>query len=265
MTANAMLATARPRRSLRRLALTASAGIVLTLLPTIGTAGAETFIDPDDRCLPPLPGQPDEGVPPAPFVDRDQISPVHQESVDCLFAEGIAEGYTDGTYRPMQPTTRGQMATFIINSLRAAGYDLPAPEPTSFTDIQGTTHEENITLLETIGVTNGTTETTYSPFALVRRDQMASYLVQATEYAFGEDEPLPDEEVPPFAVAEEPVPAFPDVTPANMHYDNVNSGALVLGLLDGKSTGLYDPDMNVNREQMASFLVRLVDLTLIVE
>jgi hypothetical protein len=184
MTANATLATARPRRSLRRLALTASAGIVLTLLP-VTTAGAETFIDPDDRCLPPLPGQPDEEVPPAPVADRDQITPVHQPSVDCLFEEGIATGFTNGTYGPMQSTTRGQMATFIINSLLAAGYDLPEAEPTSFTDIQGTTHEENIELLETIGVTNGTTATTYSPFALVRRDQMASYLVQAAEFAFG--------------------------------------------------------------------------------
>lgn len=258
MTANATLTTARPRRSLRRLALTASAGIVLTLLPAAGPAGAETFTDPDDRCLPPQPGQPDEAVPPAPVNDRDQISDVHKQSVDCLFAEGIAKGFTDGSYGPMQPTTRGQMATFIINSLRAAGYDLPAGEPSSFNDIAGTTHEENIKVLETIGVTKGTSATTYSPFAMVRRDQMASYLVQAAEYAFGEDDLA-------FLVGEEPVPAFADVPPANMHYDNVNSGALVLGLLDGKSSGLYDPDMNVNREQMASFLVRLVDLTLIVE
>ena len=256
MTANDTLAAARPRRSLRRLALTASAGIVLTLLPVSSTAGAETFTDPADRCIPPLPGQPDQPVPPAPVSDRDQISDVHKESVDCLFAMDIAEGFTNGTYGPMAPTTRGQMATFIINSLRAAGYELPAGGDTAFTDIAGTTHEENIKVLEEIKVTNGATTTTYNPHAMIRRDQMASYLVQAVEYAFGDSD---------FLVGEEPVPAFPDVPPANMHYDNVNSGALVLGLLDGKSSGLYDPDMNVNREQMASFLVRLVDFTLIVE
>ena len=257
-------AKARPSRSLRRLALTASAGVTLTLLPLAGTAGAETFTDPADRCVPPQPGQPDEGVPPAPVDDRSQIAEVHRPSVDCLFADGIAKGFTDGSYGPGRPTTRGQMATFIISSLRAAGYDLPAAEPTAFTDIQGTTHEENIEVLETIGVTNGTTATTYSPFALVRRDQMASYLVQAAEYAFGDDE-VPAGEEPAFGVGEEPVPAFPDVPPVNTHYDNVNSGARVLGLLDGKATGLYDPGMDVNREQMASFLVRLVDLTLVVE
>ncbi|MDQ3385816.1 MAG: S-layer homology domain-containing protein [Actinomycetota bacterium] len=263
MTANETLAAARPRRSLRRLALTASAGIVMTLLPVASTAGAETFTDPADRCIPPLPGQPDQGVPPAPVSDRDQVSEVHKQSVDCVFEMDIARGFTDGTYGPMASTTRGQMATFIINSLRAAGYELPAGGDTAFTDIQGTTHEENIKVLEEIKVTNGATPTTYNPHALIRRDQMASYLVQAAEYAFGDREPL--EGVEPFAVGDEPVPAFPDVPPANMHYDNVNSGALVLGLLDGKSSGLYDPDMNVNREQMASFLVRLVDLTLIVE
>ena len=263
MPANETLAAARPRRSLRRLALTASAGIVLTILPVASTAGAETFTDPDDRCIPPLPGQPDEPVPPAPVSDRDRISDVHKESVDCVFAMDIAEGFTDGTYGPMAPTTRGQMATFIINSLRAAGYELPEPGDTRFTDIAGTTHEENIKILEEIKVTNGTTSTTYEPFAMIRRDQMASYLVQAAMFAFGDTEFMAGDE--PFKVGDEPVPAFTDVPPDNPHYTNVNSGALVLGLLDGKAEGIYDPSMNVNREQMASFLVRLVDLTLIVE
>jgi hypothetical protein len=50
-----------------------------------------------------------------------------------------------------------------------------------------------------------------------------------------------------------------------VHYDNVNSGALVLGLVSGKNETTFDPGMFTTREQMASFLVRLVDLTLIVE
>jgi hypothetical protein len=85
---------------------------------------------------------------------------------------------------------------------------------------------------------------------------MASFMVQAAEYAFGDDE---------FLVGEEPVPAFEDVQPDNVHYDNVNSGALVLGLVSGKNETTFDPGMFTTREQMASFLVRLVDLTLIVE
>ncbi|MEX2659605.1 MAG: hypothetical protein WD232_07905, partial [Acidimicrobiales bacterium] len=58
---------------------------------------------------------------------------------------------------------------------------------------------------------------------------------------------------------------FPDVTPANVHYDNVNTAAQVLGLADGLSTGLYGPRALTQRQQMATFLVRLVDLTLVPE
>ncbi len=148
------------------------------------------------------------------------------------------------------------MATFIINALRAAGYTLPPARDPGFTDIAGSVHADNIRLLATIGVTSGRTPTTYDPSGVVRRDQMASYLVQAAEYAFGEGDNG--------FMAIEGVPAFRDVMPDNVHYDNVNAGARVLGLLAGRTPDLYDPNPPVTREQMASFLVRLVDLTLMV-
>ena len=244
----------RHRRRLRRTAAMASMGLALALLPTMGTASAETFTDPNDRCLP------GEDAPPAPFSDRDQISPAHLPSVDCIAAMKIGNGQGDGTYNPKGMTRRDQMATFIVNSLRAAGYDLPEPEDTPFTDIEGNVHAENIGILVATGITSGKTETTYAPAELVRRDQMVSFLVQAAEYAFGDDD-LEN----PFAPGEEPTPAFDDVSPDNVHAANIDAGALVLGLVDGKAPRVFDPAMFTAREQMASFLVRLVDLTLIVE
>lgn len=136
------------------MALATTAGIAMTMIPAVGTASAETFTDPNDRCLP------DVDAPPAPIPDRDAISPVHIPSVDCLFAQGIAAGHMDKTYGPFEMTTRGQMATFIVNTLRAAGYELPPPAEVGFTDIEGNTHEDNIQILTLIGVTNGTTPTT---------------------------------------------------------------------------------------------------------
>ena len=250
MTATANTRGQGPTRSLRRLALAASAGMVLTLIPLTGTAGAETFTDPNDRCLP------GADAPPAPFSDRDQISDVHKPSVDCIFAMNIGHGFPDGTYRPREMTTRAHMASFIVRSLEAAGYTLPAIEDPGFTDIAGNPHETAIKQLATIGVTSGKTPTTFAPDELVRRDQMASFMVQAAEWAFGDDD---------FTVGDEPVPVFADVQANNVHYDNVNTGAAVLGLVAGKSATTFDPGMPTTREQMASFLVRLVDLTLIVE
>lgn len=250
MTATTSTEAARPGRSLRRLAATAAAGIVLTLVPTAGTAGAETYTDPNDRC------QPGADVGPAPVSDYASIADVHKPSVDCAFADGYSTGHPNGTFRPTDMTTRGQMATFIVRALMAAGYDLPDAVDPGFTDIAGNTHEDNIKILSTIGVTSGKTATTFAPDEFVRRDQMASFMVQAAEYAYEDND---------FLVGEEPVPAFPDVPPSNVHYDNINSGALVLGLVDGKASGNFDPGMLTSRQQMASFLVRLVDLTLIVE
>ena len=250
MTANDTMRHRRHTRTLRRLAVMTSAGISLTLLPLPGAAGAETFVDPDDRCLP------GADAPPKALTDRAEISEVHLPSVDCLYAEGITNGTTPATYSPKAMTTRGQMATYIVQALEAAGYTVPPPGENPFTDISGDTHEASIRRLVAIGVTSGRTPTTYEPNELVRRDQMATFMVQAAEWAFGDDE---------FLVGEEPVPAFPDVQTDNVHYDNVNSGALVLGLVSGKSDMTFDPGMFTTREQMASFLVRLVDLTLVVE
>lgn len=245
----------RPNRRFRRMALVASAALAMTLVPTVGSAGAITFTDPDDRCLP------GAEAPPAPVADRAAITPLHIPSVDCVFAQGIAVGRMDGTYGPFDMTTRGHMATFIVKALEAAGYTLPPVSDQGFTDIAGNTHADNINRLAAAEITSGTTATTYSPDQLVERDQMATFLVQASEYAFGERSGTANG-VEDF---ESPGQAFPDVTPDNVHFENVNVAALVLGLADGKASGEYDPEETVLRQQMASFLVRFVDLLLIPE
>lgn len=232
-------------------AMAASAGVAAAaLLTSVVPVGAESFIDPNDRCLP------GAEAPPAPVSDRDEVAEVHVPSVDCVFAQGISIGTAAGTYDPNGMTRRDQMASFIVRSLEAAGYDLPAASDQGFSDIAGNEHEDNIQILAAIGVTEGTTATTYTPAQLVRRDQMASFLVRAAEYAYeGND----------LEVGPEPVPAFPDVPSANVHYDNVNTAALVIGVAEGQVSGSYQPAQPVKRQQMASFLVRLVDMTLVVE
>ena len=240
-----------PRGAPRRKALAAGAGIALAAL--VGTAvpsGADTFIDPADRCLP------EAEAPPAPVSDRDSISPVHVPSVDCVFAQGISLGTSAGTYDPQGMTRRDQMASFIVRALEAAGYQLPAASDQGFVDIDGNEHQANINRLAAIGVTEGRTKSTYAPRELVRRDQMASFIVRAVEWAYGEDG---------IGIGPEPTPAFSDVPAGNVHSVNVNVGAQVLGLTSGISEDRFAPAATVRREQMASFLVRVVDMTLVVE
>lgn len=245
--------TAHPARGApRHKALSVGAGVALAaLLGTTVPAGADTFIDPADRCLP------DAEAPPAPVSDRASISAVHVPSVDCVFAQDISLGTSAGTYDPQGMTRRDQMASFIVRALEAAGYELPAATDQGFTDIDGNEHEDSINRLAAIGVTLGRTATTYRPGELVRRDQMASFIVRAVEWAYGEEGGI--------GIGREPTPAFADVPAGNTHSVNINVGAQVLGLTSGISDDRFAPAATVRREQMASFLVRVVDMTLVVE
>ena len=63
------------------------------------------------------------------------IDSVHAETIATLARTGITTGFSDGTFRPDQPVTRGQMATFLTRSFLAPHepspppLDDPAPEP----------------------------------------------------------------------------------------------------------------------------------------
>ena len=69
--------------------------------------------------------------PPAPhFTDVPVASPFYP-FITCLSVQGIVGGYPDGTFRPSNPLTRGQLAKIVSN---AAGY-AEAPAPQIFADV----------------------------------------------------------------------------------------------------------------------------------
>lgn len=215
-----------------------------------GAASAQSFIDPADPCI----GTP----PPAQFADRDQIIPVHLDNVDCAVFRDIARGVEEGGqrfYRPAQNIPRDQMATLVMRTLVAAGYELPAPQDTGFSDVdEGNVHAPAISMLKQIGVVNGTSATTYSPTDPVQRDQMASFLVRAAEYAYEGDE-LDGAVVDP--------PTFADVPPTNVHRENIFAAVRLIGVAEGSSDTIYNPNDFTRRDQMASFVTRLLDVTLL--
>lgn len=222
--------------------------VALTLTFTAGAtaASAQSFLDPDDPCPPGV------DVEPADFNDRDEIAPVHVLNVDCGAELDVVRGREDGSFDPSGMTRRDQMAAFIVRGLEASGYELPAPSDQGFEDVDGNTHEDDINVLAEIGVTEGKTATTYAPSERVRRDQMASFMLRAAEFAFEDDAGF------------EPTTtgAFTDVPDANVHADNIEAAAELLGLVAGKEDGRYDPAGLTRRDQMATFIVRLIDITL---
>ena len=234
-------------RRLRGTLVLPVAAVAVGLAPA--AAGAESFLNPSDPCPPGV------AVTAAPFADRDEIVEAHRLNVDCAFALGVVEG-TGGEpneYEPLEPTRRDQMASMIVRALEAAGYTVPAAGDQGFGDIAGNVHEDAINRLAGIGVTNGTSDTTYGPDQQVQRDQMASFVVRAAEWAYGSS--LEAEEGPYFA----------DVTPTNVHAENIDTAFEIIGLAEGTTEATFDPDGDTRRDQMATFLVRLVDMVLVTE
>lgn len=215
----------------------ACAGLVCALFaaaPSAAQSGSE------DPCV---------GVPAADFSDRGRVAEAHRASVDCVAFYAVTAGVGDGQrYGPRRTVTRGQMATFIVNVLLAANQPIPGGGgDDEFDDIAGSVHRQSINRLARIGVVRGT-GANYRPNATVRRDQMASFLLQAAEWASGVQ----------YDAAER---HFSDVDPDNVHADNINAAyerGLVRGTRkpsEGQADGRYSPAGDVTREAMASFLV----------
>jgi hypothetical protein len=118
-------------------------------------------------------------LPPPAGGFRDPIGTTHRRAIERLAAAGIVGGFGDGTYRPGDPVTRGQMAAFLDRTLQyRRGTPLPEGEVV-FPDVGGTTHEAAIGRVAAAGVTGGDTSGNFRPGGPVTRGQMGSFLARA--------------------------------------------------------------------------------------
>ncbi|MEM8746210.1 MAG: S-layer homology domain-containing protein [Actinomycetota bacterium] len=98
------------------------------------------------------------------------------DDVSCIYNLGITTGTGPTTYSPANLVTREQMASFIARLWRRAGFDCPAGGH-PFTDVSVTSFAFNdVACIFNLGITTGTSATTYSPSDFVTRAQMAAFL-----------------------------------------------------------------------------------------
>ena len=236
----------------RYLAILVAAVLGLSLFPA--TANAAHNPANEDPC---------QGAPVAnEYVDRNEARDVHENSIDCVIFRRISIGSSDSEgnsiYLPRSEVRRDQMASFIYNALVAAGYDDeldPGTGADEFGDISGNAHGGSINALAREGIIRGTSDNTFSPAQRIRRDQMASFMVQAANWAVG----IANEgaRVDDHPVARDGADRFVDVSAGNPHKGNIEAGADA-GLFTGETASTFAPGKRVQRDQMATFLVRLL-------
>lgn len=137
----------------------------------------------DDRGVQ-LPARPSS----RPFSDT--AGSVHEAAIERLNAAEIAKGGRDGRYRPNDPVSRDQMATFLVRTFGFAGgsTDLDPTKYDFFVDDwvaagstpgPGGVHGANVQRAAEIGVATGRERPVVGFYGMrddVKRDQMASFL-----------------------------------------------------------------------------------------
>ena len=115
---------------------------------------------------------------PAGSAAASGFSDTTSTDVDCIKMHGITSGVTATTFEPSGTVPRWQMALFLTRFATSAGVTLGSGADQGFTDISGQSAEIQtaINQIKQLGVTTGTTATTYSPDSNVTREQMAMFV-----------------------------------------------------------------------------------------
>lgn len=161
----------------------------------------------------------------------------YEDAVAFLKANGITQGTALDRFSPFREVTRAEMAAFLF---RMGGSQWPSVG-TPFVDVQETDwFLDPVKWAYEHGITTGTSDITFSPYAPVTRGQMAMFLWRMVG--------KPEVATPH---------GFDDVDPA-AYYEPAVRWLKDSDITTGVRPGEFAPDGEVTRGQMAAFLHRLV-------
>jgi hypothetical protein len=152
-----------------------------------------------------------------------------------MIYSGFASGYEDGTFRPYNNTTRGQLAKIIT---LAEGWTLEDPATPTFSDVP----RDNpfYTYIETAyahGVISGYSNGTFGWGSNVTRGQLSKIIVLAQGWP----------------IVNPPNPSFSDVPQSNPFYTYIET-AFSRQIISGYSDGTFRPGNNATRGQIAKIV-----------
>lgn len=170
---------------------------------------------------------------------RDAQASQYKNYINWAYNVGITTGYTPTSYKPDYSVTRGEMAVFLSRLAGSPSYTAPF---NVYYDIGQ--YKTQILWLTATTVTNGTAPY-YNPNGAVTRGQMAAFLHRMAKVA-----------VKASSTAHYDSP-FKDIS-GNMFANDIgwlNSKKITTGY----TPTTFNPDGNVTRGEMATFLKRFYD------
>ena len=195
------------------------------------------------------------------FTDLTPAS-IYFEEIMRVVNLGLLSGYDDGTFGPLNAVSRWQFAKIAVNLHNAVfpADTIPLVDVGSspFWDVAakpGTLGDESdwVAAARKAGLVEGTDATHFAPYLAVRRDQMATMIVRAMDWA-DEAAALPSGTA-----------GFGDMSPANLH-STAATYLKTIGVLQGypdaseSATMVLRPAEATKRQHAAVILTRILDL-----
>ena len=160
-----------------------------------------------------------------------------------LGANGVVNGYPDGSFKPDSSVSRAEMSKLVLSSLPRLTGQLLTPGGTHpFADLSGHWAEKHVAALcgagylQTADYPNG-----FAPDKAMTRAEVAKLLVRAMGHT--------DDGSVSFS-------RFPDVKAADAYYVEK---AAQLGLVQGRTDGTFGPRDSVTRGEAATILLRAME------
>jgi ribosomal protein L30/L7E len=152
-----------------------------------------------------------------------------------LADRGIVGGYSDGTFRPGNPITRGQLAKIVAN---AAGFSEPVSGQT-FVDVPPThTFYVYIERMARRGIIGGYSDGTFRPDNQATRGQISKIVANAASI----QDPIPSNRQ-----------SYTDVPPTHTFWVYIER-LTARGIIGGYSDGTFRPDNNATRGQTSKIV-----------
>lgn len=170
----------------------------------------------------------------------DIVGHPFESYIRSLFEDGVVAGYSDKTFRPDYPVTRGAMAKFVVNGT-GLSIDTSCEK---FPDV-GTDHPffDFVTTLKCRGIIAGYTDGTFRPGELVTRGQAAKFVINAAREKKRDPGFLPVLQNDKFS----------DVQRDNPFYEHIMA-AYSYFIVSGFSDGTFRPNLWVTRGAMSKMV-----------
>ncbi len=251
----------------RPIALLAGLSLVVGLfMITPATTNAQSA-DPAPDYLASFDACPEDAIGDADFAD---VPGRHENASDinCIAYYGITKGTSATTYSPDNPVIREHMALFLIRLAKLVDIYVPPPGDTPFTDIADLSEEsrDTISQIYQLGITIGTSATTYTPSRNVSRGEMALFLQRLMDQmdvvADGRDlyGYIPDDVDDNDLDADIEAP-WRDIDNVPFAVNEAVTELYELGVATGfgGSARQYAPNRDMSRADMAAFMAAILD------